>query len=105
MTTTPTLKILPTLAAALWLAASGALAADEPTRIRRIGMLYLGDVADATNWLVVRRRLNELGYVDGKNAVFEPRYAQGRAERLPELAAQLVQAKVDVIVAMTNLDL
>ncbi len=72
-------KIILALAAALWLAASSGLAADEPIRVRR------------------------LGYVDAKNIVFERRYAELQAERLPALAAELVQAKVDVIIAITNL--
>ena len=102
MTTTRALKIVLALTAALWLAASGALAADEPTPIRRVGVLMLGD-ADATSGPRIMRRLAALGVVDGRNAVFEPRSAQWQAERLPQLAAELVQAKVDVIIAVTNL--
>ena len=45
-----------------------------------------------------RQRLRELGYVEGKNIVIEYRYAEGKLERLPELAAELVRLKVDVIV-------
>ena len=44
------------------------------------------------------RRLRELGYVEGQNIVIEYRWAEGRFERLPELAAELVRLKVDVIV-------
>jgi putative tryptophan/tyrosine transport system substrate-binding protein len=44
-----------------------------------------------------RRTLNELGYVEGKNVRFEPRYARGRNERFPELANELINLKVDVI--------
>src|ERR1700746_1954872 len=43
--------------------------------------------------------LRESGWVEGKNVVFERRYAENRLERVPELAADLVQLKVDVIVA------
>jgi putative ABC transport system substrate-binding protein len=46
-----------------------------------------------------RQRLRELGYVEGQNLRFEDRYAEGRPERLPALAAELVQLQVDVIVA------
>jgi len=46
-----------------------------------------------------RQRLRELGYVEGQNLVTESRYAEGREERLHELAAELVRLKVDVIVA------
>jgi putative ABC transport system substrate-binding protein len=45
-----------------------------------------------------RQGLRELGYVEGKNIVIESRWAQGKTERLPELAAELVRLKVDVIV-------
>jgi putative ABC transport system substrate-binding protein len=46
----------------------------------------------------LRRRLRELGYVEGKNIVIEYRYAEGKVERIPDLAAELVRLKVDVIV-------
>jgi putative ABC transport system substrate-binding protein len=46
-----------------------------------------------------RQSLREIGYVEGQNLVIEDRYAEGRAEQLPTLAAELVQLKVDVIVA------
>ncbi|HEX2332204.1 MAG TPA: ABC transporter substrate binding protein [Burkholderiales bacterium] len=43
--------------------------------------------------------MRELGYTEGKNLVIEARFADGKAERLPELAAELVRAKVDLIVS------
>ncbi len=102
MTSTRAVKAILALAATLWLAASSALAADEPTRVRRVGVLALGDY-EAASGPRVMRRLAALGIVDGKNVVFEARFAKFQPERLPELAAELVQAKVDVIVAITNL--
>jgi putative ABC transport system substrate-binding protein len=47
-----------------------------------------------------REALHQLGYIEGKNAAFETRLAEGNLDRLPELAAQLVRLKVDVIVAV-----
>ena len=47
--------------------------------------------------------LRELGYVEGRNIAFVQRYGDGRMERLPDLAADLVRLKVDVIVTGTNL--
>ena len=46
-----------------------------------------------------RQGLREHGYVEGKNIVIEYRYAEGKLERLPDLAAELVRLKVDVILA------
>ena len=50
-----------------------------------------------------RQRLRELGYVEGKNIVIDYRYAEGKPERLPDLAAELVRLKVDVIVTASRL--
>src|SRR3977135_1246403 len=47
----------------------------------------------------LRQGLRDLGYVEGQNLIMEYRYAEGREERLPDLAAELVRLKVDVIVA------
>jgi putative ABC transport system substrate-binding protein len=49
--------------------------------------------------------LRDLGYVEGRNLVFERRYADGRLERLPDLAAELVRLRVDVIVTGTNIQI
>jgi len=71
----------------------------QRARIPRIGILI---PASASFFLprveAFRRRLRELGYVEGKNIVIEYRYAEGKLERLPDLAAELVRLKVDVIV-------
>ena len=83
-------------AAATWpLAARG-----QQSRIARIGALYIG-LADAESFKKeLREGLRELGYVEGQNVAFEFRSAEGRLDRLPELAAELVRLKVDVIVAL-----
>jgi putative ABC transport system substrate-binding protein len=69
-------------------------------RMVKIGALYLG-VADAASFTKeLRDGMRHLGYVEGQNVAFEFRSADGRPERLPALAADLVSLKVDVIVAL-----
>jgi putative ABC transport system substrate-binding protein len=80
------------------LAACGAVGA-QPTKIPRIGFLGAASLsATSARIEAFRHRLRELGYVEGKNIVIEYRWAEGKIERLPELAAELVRLKVDVIV-------
>jgi len=72
----------------------------QQTKIVRIGALYLGN-ADADSFKTnLREGLRELGYVEGQNIAFEFRSAEGKADQLPLLAAELVRLKVDVIVAL-----
>jgi putative ABC transport system substrate-binding protein len=80
---------------ALLLLMGGAEAADK---IWRIGYLSF---AEGPNKLTqgFLRRLQELGYIEGHNLVIEYRWAAGKNERLPDLAAELVRANVDVIVS------
>jgi len=67
-------------------------------KIYRIGMLETTSLAsNAANLDAFRQGLRELGYVEGQNFVFEYRSADGRSERFPDLAAELVRLKVDVI--------
>jgi len=68
-------------------------------RVWRIGMLMSLYPPDADVPRAFRQALRALGYIEDKNLVIEWRYAQGRDERLPALAAELVQLKVDVVVA------
>jgi putative ABC transport system substrate-binding protein len=74
--------------------------AQQPKKVRRIGYLS-GTSSSATLARVeaFRQGLHELGYVEGKNIVIEYRYAEGKNDRLPALAADLVRLKVDVIVS------
>jgi ABC-type uncharacterized transport system substrate-binding protein len=82
---------------ALFLTRSVPSAAQQPARIHRIGIL-IPTSAQSTRVEAFRRRLRELGYVEGKNIVIEYRFSDGKRERLPDLAAELVRLKVDVIV-------
>ena len=83
------------LACLMSLAALPPVAAQPASRIPRIGFLCLIPCTDSP----IRDGLRDLGYVDGKNALFETRSADGVADRLPALAAELVRLNVDVIVA------
>src|SRR5947207_4405283 len=85
----------------------GAVAATWPlaaraqqSKVARIGALYIG-LADAESFKKeLREGLRELGYLEGQNVAFEFRSAEGKLDRLPELAAELVRLKVEVIVAL-----
>src|SRR5262244_883865 len=70
--------------------------AQQPARIPRIGILAGASASNVSPRVeAFRQRLRELGYVEGKNIVIEYRYAEGKRERLPNLAAELVRLKVD----------
>jgi putative ABC transport system substrate-binding protein len=91
--------LLTSLAGAL--AAPLAAEAQQPTKIVRIGYLTTADVVTAPPHLreAFVKGLRDLGYVEGRNLVIEYRSAEGKFERLPALAAELVALKVDVILA------
>jgi putative ABC transport system substrate-binding protein len=83
----------------LFLTRSFPSAAQQPARIHRIGILAAPSASFFSARVeAFRQRLRELGYVEGKNLFIEYRYAEGKPERLPDLAAELVRLKVDVIV-------
>ena len=85
------------------LAAPLASFAEQPAKIARIGFLHPASAQGADIRLqAFRDGLRELGYVEGKNLQLEVRWGEGKLERLPTLAAELVQAKVDVIVASSS---
>jgi ABC-type uncharacterized transport system substrate-binding protein len=89
--------VLATLALAL-LAAPLAVEAQRP-KIARLGVLLFA-TPDTDAFTAIRRGLGALGYVEGRNILFEHRYAEGRPERLPGLASDLVRSKPDVIIAV-----
>jgi putative ABC transport system substrate-binding protein len=68
----------------------------QQTKVPRIGVLWLG-APPSTNLDAFSQGLRELGYAEGKNLLIEYRFAEGKAERLPELAIELVRLKVDAI--------
>ncbi len=75
--------------------------AQQQARILRIGILIPASASSQSARVeAFRQRLRERGYVEGKNIVIEYRYAEGKLERLPDLAAELVRLKVDVIVTV-----
>jgi putative ABC transport system substrate-binding protein len=72
--------------------------AQQPEKLPRIGYLESGGAERMKSRLAAfQQGLQELGYLEGKNIVIEQRYAAGKFERLPELAAELIRLKVDVI--------
>ena len=73
--------------------------AQEPKKIHRIGYLSAWDRAtESSRAEELRLALRQLGYIEGQNIAIEYRYAGGQRDRYPELAADLVRLKVDVIV-------
>jgi ABC-type uncharacterized transport system substrate-binding protein len=73
--------------------------AQQTGKVYRVGRLSGGISASTFAYDAIRRELRELGYIEGKNIVFEPRYAEDRPERLRALADELVRLKVDLIIA------
>ena len=73
--------------------------AQQPKKIPRIGYLSITDAAtDSPRAEGIRLALRELGYIEGQNIAIEYRYAEGKNDRLPGLATELVRLKVDIIV-------
>ena len=76
-----------------------AVEAQQQKKIARIGFLAINSASSsATSVEAFRLGLRQLGYIEGQNIIIEWRYADGRSDRLPDLAAELVRIKVDVIV-------
>ena len=75
----------------------------QQRKVARVGFLALGSASDhAPVAKAFMKGMADLGYIDGRNLIMEWRFADGNFERLPALAASLVQAKVDVIVAQAS---
>jgi putative ABC transport system substrate-binding protein len=85
---------------AMLFALSVSTEAQQPKKVPRIG--YLSNIdpsGESARSEGIRRALRELGYIDGQNIAIEYRYSEGKLDRLPELAAELVRLKIDIIVA------
>lgn len=80
------------------LAAPRAAEAQQAGKVYRVGMLWTTRVPAIED--VLRQGLRELGWIEGQNFVFEHRYSEGRADRLPALAAELVRLQPDLIMAV-----
>ena len=73
----------------------------QPTRVQRIGVLSTGSLSAGEHlFKAFQERLREFGYIEGQNVAFEARGADGRNERLPGLATELLRLDVDVIVTI-----
>src|SRR4051794_1723435 len=87
-------------AAAAWPLAAQA----QQAGVRKIGVLWPGGTPPASPRMEsFRQALHQLGYVEGQNLVIELRYAQAGLQQLPDLAAELVRLKVDVIATFGDL--
>jgi putative ABC transport system substrate-binding protein len=84
---------------ALLFALSVSVKAQQPKKVPLIGYLAPGDAArESVRFEAIRLALREFGYIEGQNIATEYRYAEGKIDRAPELAAELVRLKVDIIV-------
>jgi putative tryptophan/tyrosine transport system substrate-binding protein len=92
---------VPSILVAVVLLALGVIAeAQEPKKVSRIGYLSNTDPArEFARAEAIRLALREFGYIEGQNIATEYRHSEGKLDRLPELAAELVRPKVDIIVA------
>ena len=92
-------KFISTVLSVLLFALGVPAEAEQPAKVPRIG--YLNASLPSTNPARIeafRQGLRELGYVEGKNIIIEYRAAEGKLDRLPALAAELVRLKIDILV-------
>src|SRR5438093_8954005 len=77
--------------------------AQPPGKVYRIGYLGTNPHPPAPSlWDALLDGLRERGYIEGRNIVFERRFSEGKAERFPEFAAELVRLRVDIIMVTTT---
>src|SRR5258706_13745690 len=92
-------KVFPSALAALILFLSCTANAQQPTKIFRIGFLDPSTASgSAVHVKAFLQELSKLGWIEGKNLTIEYRFAEQKTERLPELAAEVVRLKIDLIV-------
>jgi len=101
----PTFAKLTTIVALLMLTVPLAVGAQPGGKVYRVGILgnKASDPAEAHLWQALRLGLRERGWIEGGNMLIEYRWAEGNFARLPELAADLVRLKVDLIVARSSI--
>jgi putative tryptophan/tyrosine transport system substrate-binding protein len=91
------------LVAVVLLAVGLSVEAQQAKKVPRVGVLWLYSPAIASPFAeAFRQGLRELGYVEGKSIVIEYRHAEGKYDRLPSLAAELVRLNVDIIVTAST---
>ena len=92
-------SMLRRIAAAIFLLA-GVVAAEAQPAIYRVGFVSpISAIPEPSQLAAFRQGLRALGYVEAKNLIIEARFAEGRTERLPELVAEVLRSKVDVLLA------
>jgi putative ABC transport system substrate-binding protein len=90
---------VPSVVVVILLAIAVIAEAQQPKKVPRIGYLSPSDAATESSRVeAVRLALHKRGYIEGQNIAIEYRYAEGRVDRFPELAAELVHLKVEIIV-------
>ena len=90
--------VLSILVVAVQLAVGAVTGAQQPRKVPRIAFLMASSPGADSRVDGFREGLREFGYMEGKNIVIEWRYAEGKEDRVPKLAAELVQLNVEIIV-------
>jgi putative tryptophan/tyrosine transport system substrate-binding protein len=98
------MRVLVSLTSAFIVASFSLAQAQQPAKLPRVGFIYSSSTTEGPSpqFEAFRLGLGDLGYVESKNILIESRYAEGRLDRMPALVNELVQQRVDVIVAPNN---